>query len=311
MKTSQGSSVSPAAVGDDEGVMGGRVPGRRDGGDDRVAELDALAVLERAVREVDLRPGRQIGGRAGRGREVGQAGDVVGLHVRLEHGHDVAGGPRPRRRTPARARRADRRRPACRASCSRRGSSRTRSARTGTGAGSRRGDSTAAGSGLTSPRATGTSSARDGRARHQHVQLAQVRPRPLRRRLGGRGVHAAGLRDPHLGERRRPAHGHLRRGTPSTSATASTCRPRSSCSSPGSSRSTSRAGPGATTETLGADRARDDPRLDRDRRRLHRPRGRPGRHARSSSTARRRPRRAATSTASSSSRGSSSCCSCS
>ena len=61
---------------------------RRDRGHERVPELDHLAVGERDVLELDARAGGQVGGRAGALDERGQAGDVVGLHVRLEHSHD-------------------------------------------------------------------------------------------------------------------------------------------------------------------------------------------------------------------------------
>ena len=44
-----------APVGDHVGVMGGRVPRRRDRGHERVAELDHLAVGERDVLELDAR----------------------------------------------------------------------------------------------------------------------------------------------------------------------------------------------------------------------------------------------------------------
>jgi hypothetical protein len=46
-------------------VMRGRVPGRRDRGDQRVAKLDHVAVGERDVLELDPGVGRQVGGRAG------------------------------------------------------------------------------------------------------------------------------------------------------------------------------------------------------------------------------------------------------
>ena len=80
--------VAAAPVGDRVGVMGGRVAGRRDRRHDRVAELDHLAVGERDVLELDPGARRQVGGRAGALDERRQPGDVVGLHVRLEHRDD-------------------------------------------------------------------------------------------------------------------------------------------------------------------------------------------------------------------------------
>jgi hypothetical protein len=58
------------------------------GGRDRlelgVADMDDLAVCERVVVEVDARALRQVRGRAGTSDQLGQARDVVGLHVCLE-----------------------------------------------------------------------------------------------------------------------------------------------------------------------------------------------------------------------------------
>ena len=88
LKTSHGSSRAAAAVGDGVGVMGGRVTRRRDRGHDRVAELDHVTVGERDVLELDAGAGGEVGGRAGALDERGQAGDVVGLDVRLEDGDD-------------------------------------------------------------------------------------------------------------------------------------------------------------------------------------------------------------------------------
>jgi hypothetical protein len=62
------------------------------GGRDRlelgVADMDDLAVCERVVVEVDARALREVRGRSGTGDQIGQARDVVRLHVRLEHGGD-------------------------------------------------------------------------------------------------------------------------------------------------------------------------------------------------------------------------------
>ena len=68
--------------------MGGRVPRRRDGAELGVPELDALAVAERHVIEVDTGAGGEIGGRARALDELRQSRDVVGLHMRLEGGDD-------------------------------------------------------------------------------------------------------------------------------------------------------------------------------------------------------------------------------
>lgn len=68
--------------------MGARVAGRGERLDERVAELDDVAVTEPDVRELDLRPRRQVGGRAGALDERRQPGDVIGLNVGLEDGRD-------------------------------------------------------------------------------------------------------------------------------------------------------------------------------------------------------------------------------
>ena len=80
--------VAAPSVGDDVGVMRGRVPRRRDSADDRVAELDVVAVSQRNVVEIDASALGQIGGRSGRLHQRRQARDVVSLHVRLEDGDD-------------------------------------------------------------------------------------------------------------------------------------------------------------------------------------------------------------------------------
>ena len=78
---------APAPVGDDVGVVCGRVPGRRERPHDRVPELDHLTVTERDDVEVDRRARREVRRRA-RLDERRQPGDVIGLHVRLEDGTD-------------------------------------------------------------------------------------------------------------------------------------------------------------------------------------------------------------------------------
>ena len=80
--------VAAAAVGDDIRVVRGCMPRRRQGAHDRVAELDDVRVLERHVRELDAGVPRQVRLRSGRGDERRQAGDVIGLDVRLEHRDD-------------------------------------------------------------------------------------------------------------------------------------------------------------------------------------------------------------------------------
>lgn len=76
-------------VGHDVGVVGERVTGRGDGLQLRVAEPDDLTVGERVT--LELHPGalRQVRGGAGPLDERGQARDVVGLEVRLEHDDDA------------------------------------------------------------------------------------------------------------------------------------------------------------------------------------------------------------------------------
>ena len=94
MKTSHGSSVAAAPVGDDVGEVGGRVPGRRERAHDGVAELDRSR-RRRSATWSNSTPGarREVGDRAGRLDERGQPGDVVGLHVRLEDRHDRRADP--------------------------------------------------------------------------------------------------------------------------------------------------------------------------------------------------------------------------
>ena len=80
--------AAPPPIRERVGVMCGRMTRCRDRRHDRVAELDRLAVGKRDVIEVDPRARGQVGGRAGALDQRRQPGDVVGLHVRLEHGHD-------------------------------------------------------------------------------------------------------------------------------------------------------------------------------------------------------------------------------
>jgi hypothetical protein len=80
--------VAADVVGDEVGVVGGGVAWGGNRPDLRVAELDDLAVGERVVREIDPGALRQIRRGARAGDELGQAGDVVRLHMRLEHRDD-------------------------------------------------------------------------------------------------------------------------------------------------------------------------------------------------------------------------------
>jgi hypothetical protein len=68
--------------------MGDRVARSRKRLDHRVPELDARAVRQGLVRELDARPLRQVCGGASELDEPGQAGEVIGLDVRLDDRHD-------------------------------------------------------------------------------------------------------------------------------------------------------------------------------------------------------------------------------
>jgi hypothetical protein len=59
-------------------------------------ELDDIAVCERNVSELDARIPRQVPGGTGPLDKLRQAGDVISLHVRLEHRHDRRADPPPR-----------------------------------------------------------------------------------------------------------------------------------------------------------------------------------------------------------------------
>jgi hypothetical protein len=80
--------VAAAPVRDYIGVVRRRVPGCVERRDDRVAELDPIAVGERDVIELDSGAGGKIRRRFRRLDERRQARDVIRLHVRLEHGDD-------------------------------------------------------------------------------------------------------------------------------------------------------------------------------------------------------------------------------
>ena len=80
--------VAARVVGDQVGVVRERVPGRGDRLELGVAELDDLAVAQRMVLELDAGALGQVGRRAGARDQLGQPGDVVGLHVGLEHRDD-------------------------------------------------------------------------------------------------------------------------------------------------------------------------------------------------------------------------------
>jgi hypothetical protein len=53
-----------------------------------VAEPDDLAIGEGMVVELDARARREVRRGAGARHELGQTGDMIGLHVRLEDGDD-------------------------------------------------------------------------------------------------------------------------------------------------------------------------------------------------------------------------------
>ena len=80
--------VGSSVVCDQVRVMRLSVSGGRDRLELGIADMDDLAICERAVVEVDARALREVRGRAGAGDQIGQARDVVGLHVRLEDGGD-------------------------------------------------------------------------------------------------------------------------------------------------------------------------------------------------------------------------------
>ena len=69
-------------------MVGRRVARSGHGRDRRVAELHHVAVRQSDVLELDAGIRGQVGGRARPSHELGQAGHVVRLHVRLEHGDD-------------------------------------------------------------------------------------------------------------------------------------------------------------------------------------------------------------------------------
>jgi hypothetical protein len=73
-----------AAILDDEGEVLGPVPGRAEGGDARVAELEGRPLLERLVVVLGPGLGAHVQRRAGRDGEPPPAREVVGVVVRLE-----------------------------------------------------------------------------------------------------------------------------------------------------------------------------------------------------------------------------------
>ena len=80
--------VATRPVGDEVGVMRQCMTGSGDRLDLGVPEYDHLAVSERVMREVDPGTLGQVRGRVRSRDELGEAGDVIGLEVRLEHGDD-------------------------------------------------------------------------------------------------------------------------------------------------------------------------------------------------------------------------------
>src|SRR5206468_2734376 len=83
-----GLGVPAPPVCDDIGVVSRSVPGRRERAHEGVPECDLGPVPELLVLELDAGLRREVRGRARRLDERGQAGHVVSLHVRLEHGRD-------------------------------------------------------------------------------------------------------------------------------------------------------------------------------------------------------------------------------
>jgi hypothetical protein len=80
--------VTARAVGHDVGVVRGGVTRRGEGLQLGVAQPHALAVGERVMVELDARSLRQIRPRARARHQLRKPRDVIGLHVRLEHGDD-------------------------------------------------------------------------------------------------------------------------------------------------------------------------------------------------------------------------------
>jgi hypothetical protein len=80
--------VAPAPVGNRVGVVRRRMARGRDRGKDGIAELHRITAGERDVRELHSCAGWQIGGRRAAFDERRQAGDVIRLHVRFDHGND-------------------------------------------------------------------------------------------------------------------------------------------------------------------------------------------------------------------------------
>ena len=80
--------VPAPEVGDNVGVVRGRMSRRREPSHDRVAELYPVAVPERLVLKRDSGLHREVGCRARPSDELGKAGDVIGLNVGLEDSDD-------------------------------------------------------------------------------------------------------------------------------------------------------------------------------------------------------------------------------
>ena len=80
--------VATRVIGDHIDVVRQRMAGRGHRPDLGVPERHRLAVAEWVMCEVDTGPFGQVRGCTRTGHELRQAGDVIGLHVRLEDGDD-------------------------------------------------------------------------------------------------------------------------------------------------------------------------------------------------------------------------------
>jgi hypothetical protein len=84
---------SPPPIGNEEGVVCGRMPRRGQSANDRVSEIDDFAVTEGGMGELDSCSGWEVRGRSCCLDECREPRDVVGLNVCLEDGGDWGTGP--------------------------------------------------------------------------------------------------------------------------------------------------------------------------------------------------------------------------